>query len=205
MILSTSYVLFFSLLFSSACVCASRNKFLWKPALFDQDAARQVATIAEKLEGFNEVENPVRSTKLWYVVGLLMHALCGISSLCFSGIGVFTPVHLPCFFSCRGKWRLVFTSSSPMIKNKGVTGLGSIPFVSFVVSAKPPLSSCFLWFSPGVKHMYSSSALLIKMFEKPWPTTMKMKAFIVPLVVECSCKYIFVQASLYPMCELHFC
>jgi hypothetical protein len=30
-----------------------------------QEAARQVATAAEAVEEFNDVENPVRSTKLW--------------------------------------------------------------------------------------------------------------------------------------------
>lgn len=32
----------------------------------------------------------------------------------------------------RGEWRLRFTDSPPMIKNKGVTGLGSLPFSSYV-------------------------------------------------------------------------
>ena len=32
----------------------------------------------------------------------------------------------------QGEWRLLFTNSLPMIKNRGVTGLASIPIVTFV-------------------------------------------------------------------------
>jgi len=33
--------------------------------------------------------------------------------------------------SLWGTWQLLFTNSPPMLKNKGVTGLGSLPFVAF--------------------------------------------------------------------------
>ena len=31
-----------------------------------------------------------------------------------------------------GMWQLIFTNSPPMLKNKGLTGLGSLPFASLV-------------------------------------------------------------------------
>ena len=41
-----------------------------------------------------------------------------------------------------GRWRLVWSNSPPVLRNKGVTGLGSLPFVQFQVPncAAPSLS-----------------------------------------------------------------
>mmetsp|Transcript_31355 Transcript_31355/g.76837 ORF Transcript_31355/g.76837 Transcript_31355/m.76837 type:complete len:181 (-) Transcript_31355:156-698(-) len=60
-----------------------------------KEEREEVEMVASKLEDFNSVDNPTRSSKLW------------------------------------GTWRLLYTDSPPMIKNKGVTGLGGIPLVGF--------------------------------------------------------------------------
>jgi hypothetical protein len=132
----------------------------------------------------------------------------GVWFLYFCVIKVLSPMRFSCFLLlfCRGKWRLIFTSSSPMIKNKGVTGLGSIPFASFVVSLsnlKFSLTVCTVssWGHKRV-HRQSTSAQHSCMKTRA-NTGMKMKTFMITprvFALHVGCEYIRVQKKAYSRC-----